>query len=61
MTRRTADALFHVNAVIEISVIRQVVNPDPLDRLTGSETRAHGFEVWTLGPDLFVTVHTRRG
>src|SRR5215216_6648141 len=60
MTGRTADAFFHVNAVIEISVIRQVVNPDPLDRLTGSEAGAHRFEVWTLGPDLFVTVHARR-
>jgi hypothetical protein len=61
VTGRTADAFFHVNAVIEISVIRQVVNPDPLNRLTGSETGAHRFEVWTLGPDLFVTVHARRG
>ena len=57
---RTADAFFQVNAVIEISVIRQVVNADPLDRLAGLETRAHWFEIWAIGPDLFVTVHARR-
>ena len=60
MTGRTADTLFHVNAVIEISEVRQIVYADPLDRLAASETRAHRFEVWTIGPDLFVAVHARR-
>ena len=61
VTRRTTDTLLNVNAVIEIRVVRQVVNSDPLDRLAVFETRAHPFEVWTLGPDLLVTVHARRG
>src|SRR6185503_9625202 len=61
VTGRTADTLFYVNAVIEISEVRQIVYADPLDRLAASETRAHRFEVWTIGPDLFVTVHARRG
>ena len=59
MTRRATDAFFHVNAVIEVRVIRQIVNANPLDRLAGSETRAHRLEIWTLGPDLFVTTHAR--
>ena len=60
MARRATDTFFHVNAVIEVSVIRQVVNAYPLDWLAGAETRAHGFEIRTVGPDLFVAVHARR-
>ena len=60
VTGRTSDAFFHVNTVIEVSEIRQVVNSDPLNRLAGAETLAYGFKIWTIGPDLFVTVHARR-
>ena len=61
VTRRTTNALLHVNAVIEIRVIRQVVDSNPLDRFAGAKTRAHWFEIRTVGPDLFVAVHARRG
>ena len=61
MTRRAADTLFHVNAVIEVSVVRQIVYAFPFERLARPETRAHGFEIRTVGPDLFVAVHARRG
>ena len=61
MTGRTSDAFFHVNAVIEVGVIRQVVYAYPLDRLAGAKTRAHWFEIRTIGPDLFVAVHARCG
>ena len=61
MTRRATDTFFHVNAVIEVGVIRQVVYANPLDGLARAETRAHRFEIWTVGPDLFVAVHARRG
>lgn len=61
VTRRTADSFVHVNAVIEISVVRQIVNADPLDRFAGAKTGAHRFEIWTVGPDLFVTTHARVG
>ena len=61
MARRAADTFFHVNTVIEVSVIRQIVYALPLDRLARTETRAHGFEIWTISPDLFVAVHARRG
>ena len=61
VTRRTANTFLNVNAVIEVCVIRQVVNSYPFDRLAGAETRAHRFEIWTVSPDLFVAVHARRG
>ena len=61
VTRRAADTFFHVNAVIEVGVIRQVVYAYPLDRLARAETRAHRFQIRTVGPDLFVAVHARRG
>jgi len=60
VTRRTADTFFYVNAVIEVGVIRKIVYANPLDRFSSAETRAHGLKVWTVGPDLFVTVHARR-
>jgi len=61
VTRRASDTFFHVNTVIEVGVVRQVVHANPLDRLPRAETRAHRFEIWTVSPDLFVAVHARRG
>ena len=61
VTRRTADAFIHVNAVVEVSVIRQIVYADPLDRFARAKTGAYRFEIWTVGPDLFVTTHARVG
>jgi hypothetical protein len=55
---RTADAFVHVNAVIEVCVIRQIVYANPLDRLACAKAGAHRFEIWTVGPDLFVATHT---
>ena len=40
---RTAYALVHVYAVIEIDELRQVVNARPMQRLARSVTCAHGF------------------
>ena len=60
MTGRTADAFFHVNTVIEVSEIRQVVYTDPFDWFAGAETCAHRFEIRTIRPDLFVAVHAGR-
>src|SRR6185503_14217502 len=61
MTRRTANAFVHMNAVIEISVIRKVVDANPFKRFSGTKTRAHRFEIGTVGPDLLVTIHARVG
>ena len=37
------------------------MNANPLDRFAGAETRAHRLEIRTVGPDLLVAVHARRG
>jgi hypothetical protein len=54
---RTTDAFVHMNAVIEIDVVGQIVNAPPLDRFARAKAGADGLEVWAVGPDLFVTVH----
>jgi hypothetical protein len=63
MTGRAADALVHMNAVIEIDVVGQIVHPRPLERRAVLETGAHRLEIRAVRPDLFVTVHahSRRG
>ena len=61
MACRATHTFIHVNAVIEVGKVRQIVNANPLNRLTGAKTIANGFEIRTIGPDLFVAVHARRG
>src|SRR5437763_16053342 len=57
MARRTADAFVHVNRMIEVSEVRQIVNAHPLQRLACFEARPHGFEIRTVGPNLLMTIH----
>jgi hypothetical protein len=57
VTGRTADAFIHVNRVIEICVVRQVVHANPFQRLARLETGAHRLEIRTVRPDLFVAAH----
>ena len=57
MTRRAADALVHVNAVIEINEVGQIVHPGPFDRLPRAPTLAHRLEVRTIRPNLRVAIH----
>ena len=59
VTGRTADALFHVNAVIEIGVIRKIVNANPFDWPARAEAGANWFEIRTVSPDLLVATHAR--
>lgn len=61
VTCRAADTFIHVNAVVEISVVRKIVNSDPLDRLACAEAGAHRLQVRTFSPDLLVTVHADLG
>ena len=61
VTRRTADTFIHVNTVIEVDIIREVVHANPLDRLARLKARAHRFQRGTVGPDLFMTIHANRG
>lgn len=57
VTGRAAHALVHVNAVIEIGEVGQVVHPGPLDRLTGAPAFADRLEVRAVPPDLRVAIH----
>ena len=61
MTGRATHAFIDMNRVIEISEVRQVVHPHPLQRLARLETGAHRFEIRAVGPNLLVTVHADRG
>lgn len=61
MAGRTADALVHMNRVIEIRKVRKVVDANPFQRLARLETCAHGFKIRTVGPDLFMAIHAHRG
>ena len=54
----TSDTFGNMNAVIEICELGQVVNTFPLDRLVIAKTGSDGFEIWTVRPQLAVTVHT---
>ncbi len=57
---RASDALVHMNRMIEVSEVRQVVNANPFQRLAGFETGAHRLEIRTVSPNLFVAVHADR-
>ena len=63
VTCRTPYALVHMNAVIEIDEVRQVVNAVPLKRFAGAPALAYRLEVRACGPNLRVAVDAglRRG
>lgn len=54
----TPDSFVHMDAVIEISEICQVVYPHPRYRFTGSPALPDWFQDWAIGPDLAVAGHT---
>lgn len=59
VTRRAADSLVQVNAVIEIDEVGQIVHPRPSDRLACAPALANGLQVRRVRPDLRVAVHAR--
>ena len=61
VTSRAADALAHVNAVIEVNEIGQVVHSGPTNRFAGSPALANGLEIRAVSPNLRVTVHAGSG
>lgn len=63
MTGRAADAFVHMNSVVEIGEVRKIMDANPFQWLAGFETRPDRLEIWTVGPNLLVTVHaySRRG
>ena len=61
VARRTTDAFVHMNAVIEICVVRKVVNSDPLDWFAGAEALANFIEIRAVRPNLLMAIHAGRG
>ncbi len=59
VARRTADAFVYMNAVVEISVVGQVMYPNPLDRFASAKAGAHWFKIGAVSPDLLVAIHAR--
>lgn len=58
MTGGAAHTLVHVNAVIEISEVGEIVYPGPLDRPTRAPALADWLKIGALRPDLRVAIHT---
>ena len=61
MTGRTTYALVHMNAVIEVSEVRQVVHSNPFDRLACAKALTNRLQIRAVSPNLFVTVHAGVG
>ena len=61
MTSGTAYAFCHVNTVIEINKFGQVVDALPFNRFVLAKTCSNRLEVWTVVPELTVTVHAGLG
>lgn len=59
VARDAADALLHVDAVIEIREVRQVIHTHPLNGLVVAPTRAHRFEHVRGVVNLGMTRHAR--
>src|SRR5688572_6306832 len=61
VTRLAAHPLLHVDAVVEIDEIRQVVHTNPVERGVVAEARAHRLEDRAVRPQLRMAVHTGLG
>lgn len=57
MAGDAADAFLHMNAMIEVGEVRQVVHSSPGNRHPSPITLAYRLEHVAFGPDLTVTVH----
>lgn len=56
-----ANTLMEMNAVIEVDILRKLINTCPLDRKSRLVTPAHRFQVWRHRPHFGVTIQTNRG
>jgi len=61
VTTHSANAAGHVGAMVEVSVVRQVVNLHPLDGLAGRVALADQRKLGAIRPNLGVAVHARLG
>ena len=61
VTRGAADALVDVNAVIEVDVIGQAVDLDPLNRLVSTKAFANRFEIADIVEEDGMAIHAGLG
>src|SRR6185437_4793530 len=61
MTAHATDARIDVGAVVEVDIIRELVNPDPLDRLPRGIAFADFFKQRAIRFHLRVAVHANLG
>src|SRR5262245_18915439 len=61
MTGLATHALVHVDTVIEIRKVRQIVHARPGDRAVRAKTLAHGLQCGAGVPDLRMAVHAGLG
>ena len=61
MACRTTHTFIHVNTVIEVNVIGEVMDLCPFNRLTGLPAFSYRGKVRAVGPDLSVAIHTSLG
>jgi hypothetical protein len=59
VTGRAADAFIHVNAVVKVDKVRQIVDPRPLERLPSAEAGADWLQQLRVRPNLRMTAHAR--
>jgi hypothetical protein len=57
VARRATDPLFHMDTVIEIDKVGEIVDARPLERLVVAEAGPHRLENRGIGPDLRMAVH----
>src|SRR5437667_12588325 len=61
MTARAPDAFIHMDLMIEINVVRQIMHPDPLNRSPRSPALPHRLQQIGVRPDLRVAVDAGLG
>src|SRR5947207_15648325 len=54
---RAADAFVHMDAMVEVNVIRQIVNADPFDRPAGLPALTYRLKERSVLPNLLVACH----
>jgi hypothetical protein len=55
------DPFFHVDTVVEVDKVGQIVDARPVERLVVAETGAHWLENRSIGPNLRMAIHAGLG
>ena len=61
MTGRAGDPFGDVDAMIEIDILEEIVDPRPVNRLARAVGLAEGFQNFGVGPNLGMTAHAGLG